>query len=549
MMRRRIFAPALCALAAATLAGCGDHEDPIQKKELAIMGTYNWAPTQCSQHPYSAQTIDVDISVDRWQAKSMKKGEEGYYSHNIKRNWPLLFSQHVKQVSFEYDKWSVPWWDLDDRFFVEHKNGYQTNGFIWIPPLHSPIGPFEVKTTNGSAGKHVNLGWITNNQWHGLGFKVDKLHLWCAPPTPVTNSQWIKRNHPHDGVLQDTGDVIYGWTKLPANRSMSVVVWPVEVSAIADFDLFVSSTTSKPSNSNNQWGSKKSISSATGKMIPEMVVIEPVGHDRNIYIAVGSYLGSGQFRLYANVHGKNFPSTVRVVTQFSPTQQQRTTMNNKLRKLVQAVYWGTDGRHLIRKFEIWNNMTDWPTGVTYPYLLFKGRAAANQCIGGADGSIGEYCKLTSYGHISYSATEWCGCEPEINVGCNCTRTSQNAAKNWAAMPALHEFGHCYYGLPDEKFDKPPPNVCGHTIMTYHQHPVRDNNVDFCDHNNGGKNTFYGPDPGHPPYKNNWDCINKNYKPYVAYDHENTPDPFYAVTEIADSDEPFAKFTKLKLMNP
>jgi hypothetical protein len=340
------------------------------------------------------------------------------------------------------------------------------------------------------------------------------------PPTPA-NTTFVHPNLAYDGYLLDTDDVVYVYTTQPANEEMSLLLWTLGTNA--DFDLYASTTDSLPVVT-SQYTSRQ------GGNRADLIVIPPSSTQRTIYIAIGSYSGSGQFRFYANAHAPGYPQTIYVVTDWLTSASHKSVIRNQLKKIQQVQYYATDGRHFIRDFEVhWNK----PGSNQYPkpILVWTGFAAAgNKCYPGD--------------HVTFdpgfnSFQSWCNglCYPATDSSCVCTNTqSYNEFFATSAGAAPHEIGHCFYGLGTEEYWS--QYGCGHSLMA--DRPNDFNMVDYCSTINGGTNPPSGRS-SHDTYVDNWPIMEALHPSNPPFDTNYTPDPFWRTASQDDSDVPFSNY--------
>jgi hypothetical protein len=533
------------------LVGCGSENPdlPVSKKTYA---SNIWTPAPCSSGGGNFKT--VEISTDFFQAKNITFKSQ--YAHWIARPWRMLFSQNVKHVSIKFNRFAVE--KTYDFLKLYHNNG--TTDFTGIsgeagaPILNGEIGPYEVKGASNATGylefffstdqSNIYGGQVDTTRY--TGYKIDGINLLCHStypcssgtcpagkvcsggeciPTPI-NNMWISRNYPHDGYLLGTDDVIYVKTTQPAGYEMGLVLYPLNSNA--DFDIIASKTYPIPDYSSGKydWESRRT----AGK--GEMIVIPKWGNlgdgERWIYIAIGSYGGSGshdgsgQFRFYANVHSTNsdvapynyytwYQGCAR--TDFATNPTEKNIVRRHLQNMSRAIYFATEGRHLLSEWTIkWQYLHDyciWPT-VTFSKTfeeqsICKGADTDHPC---GDG----------WGYrIDWRTSAWCNCTPP--QPCTCIDSQANSEKQ-GSDPGLHEYGHCVYGIADEyKGD----DNCGHSIMNEGYWASL---TDFCTQRNGG----YDPDPPdswtHSNSENNWSCLENRMPAWVSFPHGWTPDAFY-----------------------
>ncbi len=497
--------------------------------------SFNWAPQSCPAYGQPTPASWVNISINKWQQKDHENWDN--YAHNAHRFWPILFNQNVEYVSYHFWNFNVP---VGDSFSITHRNGTATYDNNNRPP--DPAGPFLTKTTSGHTGAtYLEHEWTANDADNDQGYKIDYLLLNClSDPIQPANTTFVQRNRGYNGVLLGTDDVIWVWTVQPQGKEMSILLWPENPAPGTDLDLFLSVDPAKTLPNPNDPSSYTHLSAASGT-IPELILLDaPQSGDRNVYIAVGSWNGSSQFRFYANVHAPGHAQQLNVRTDFPPLNPQHmATIRNQLRMIAQAQYFATDGRHFIKRFDLyWTPMSNPPQ----PFINYSGVNGNSDptCWSGPNVLNGEWCKI-DFRYINFTANSWCGnnCEPAANPLCSC-EGSQVFNHEFAANVGAHELGHCFYGLPDEY------NwfyACGHSTMRFGGEGM--NMVDYCDAINGGKNV---PPPwyyiAHPSNQNNWACIESNFPSEPAYPFEYTPDPFYDTCDQSDPLNPFERWVDI-----
>jgi hypothetical protein len=548
LKRNTIFLIFTSMLMVLSTFGCENNEiesNYIGNKRQA--GTWTWTPwgppncpTLSSGHVYTPSNISIDF-----QPKHIF--ESNYYANRTSRQWPIIFSQNVNFVQHNFTLISLGL-DGDDYFGIGNLFGNyilntSDNG------NHGWYGPFTVKTIGNHNGAYFEYQWVTGTSSHtrnGSGYSIDGLRLSCvSTPSTVQNALFMMQNKPYDGALMGTGDVIYLWTVQPANQELLIIMWPIALENNADIDIFASTSPSitLPSKTNNTHESIYGIDSITGVTYPELIKIDSTTSDRNIYISVGSYEGKGHFRLYANAltsskPSSSYPEEFSIITDYNPSVADKFTIKRILLKMSQAIYWATDGRHLIKTWNVYWNPDPKPP---YPYMIFTEDFTYNQC-GFTPWVPGSATKGV------YSATAWCGCNRDASQGgnpsCTCT-DNQEYNEAFAGGTGLHELGHCMYSFNDKYFDYPTKigkYMCGHSIMETCQAASYNNTVDYCDNNNGGHDINPPANPpyweGHETVLSQWLWLEALYPSIPPKNTSHTPDAFYQTGQQGSWDIPF-----------
>jgi len=292
--------------------------------------------------------------------------------------------------------------------------------------------------------------------------------------------------------------------------------------------VFASTNTPLPSSdpTKHQWSGTLGYGYGETVIIPSFTGTA----ERTIYIAIGSWSGAGQFRFYANIHAKPINDYSRqegtARTNFNPTSDEKTQIKDLLRSESRAVYFGTDGRHLIKHWTIhWKSHDNfWP----YPTQIFtKEHTGHSYCSG--DGDFGFPCGTGGATHVLWNTGAWCECSPQP---CTCVNDPLEIERQ-GVQTGAHELGHCIYGFMNEYEST---GNCGHSMMqkghTPEKSPYFTNITDFCVWRNGGKDPEPQTASTHSQQDNNWDCLKQRLDNYIAFPTNWTPDPFYRTQALA-----------------
>jgi hypothetical protein len=534
-----------CLAASLTLlailhGGCTEQSARVGQKKAALYS--QWYPATCSSSAYTS--VPAALSIDRWQPIHWPTLPTRNYARRTNTPWwALLFNQNVRDISFQFDGFATG--SIFDSLKLLHAGGTTKWWTLNVPP--SVAGPYSINPHLGATYAH--LQWHTDDLGVGLGYDIPEVRVRCTdwPSTPGIEV-YAHPNQPYDGFLLATNDVIWVYTLQRANRELSIYLDPVDdgVSANADFDLLVSVDPSSrlPPISSMPPGSQIS---NLGGATPEMVLLPAPSVDRYVYVAIGSYSGSGRFRFYANEIEPNHQDTIHVYTDFTPQPHHRQAIRNSLRKLAAAIYFSTDGRHLIREFEVTYNFSGTRQDPSMVYLG-QNKDGRCYCFGGAHSWCNSVYPTNPFTYISYRANHWCGCEPSINPTCSCTDTDA-FHEQFATNAGIHEYGHCFLGLPDEDpAQHPDGHSCGHSMMNAGRIGGNvQNKVDLCTERNAG----YDPDPGttgHSSSESGWACVQSSYSSTPAVSAQNSPDPYWQTGRVALSDYPFNRYLTITETN-
>ncbi len=150
------------------------------------------------------------------------------------------------------------------------------------------------------------------------GAQWDYVRVQCTGATQTTTPpiRPLTANTRQDGIfIVDSNDVYYFSVTQPANRMM---VLTLDVNAASDgpdgdppdFDLYASTTTSMPDDSNYQWRAYDGNPTGTIEGAGEAIVLHSSTSAHTVYIGVHNFSGAGHFSLRANVVDNNRTLTI-----------------------------------------------------------------------------------------------------------------------------------------------------------------------------------------------------------------------------------------------
>ncbi|MCC6750555.1 MAG: hypothetical protein IT371_23020 [Deltaproteobacteria bacterium] len=241
------------------------------------------------------------------------------YGHNEKHGWKLLVNSNVSQVDFMYAGFDTE--SSYDYLDLGHLNGtHRLTGALGTGEAALlPLAP----TWNQ---RHFTVLWKTDASVNRNGIpRVSQVEARClATPNPTALNMPITVNQRWEGLLIKSGDVIYTSVLQPANTRMVLTLDAIAGKiANPDFDLYASTSTTMPDNSNYTW---RSYNGNGGRGLAgggEAIDIGTTTTARAIYIGVRSYPwtdNAGHFVLRANVQ-KSVPfgaTGVRTLTVCHP---------------------------------------------------------------------------------------------------------------------------------------------------------------------------------------------------------------------------------------
>ena len=489
------------------------------------LASYNWSALTCPTWDPTVRQVNKDSR----HFLPVKQRYTLHYENHTHRPWRLLLNQNVQSVGLRFTRFDV---EKDyDRLWIDSGSGqivYTGQSGVTpphpnVPPIDGTVsGPFAV-LGGGVGPAYLDFTWYTDASVNYNGFKIDGIQINCRPnPSLPSNVREVERNFPHEGYFLGTNDVIWLKVRQPAGYDMGLLLWPLDPGT--DFDLFASATETLPSQAGFTWSGTRSGPALEWVKIPAWGSVG--GGERWIYIAIGSWSGSGSFRFYANVHAPH-NSQRTVGTNWTPSAQNKARIRRLLQKTSLALYMATEGRYTVDSWIVHWNRSNYGT-IRFGDNYKNG----SKCVDSNGGDNPQTTCWSWWGDYSELHTpDWCfssaglPCRPAST--CGCAGTTEAKIEQIAADTLLHEFGHCdmAFRLRDENFDS---HSCGHSIMGTPA-AYQGNSTDFCVHYNGGEDHLGAS--GHSNAENNWACIgtrlffgNEPVPPIPAY----TPDAFYKV---------------------
>jgi len=263
----------------------------------------------CSSTTWSSQVpvdigsheFDKDISPDGNGAQNYGKNEWFKWTLAINSNVALL-NPHLYNFNTEagYDQLIINSTSMSGNLASQ----WWPDNFAWTP--------------NGSPV--YKLEWVSDWAVTASGAQWNYVKVIClgSGQTTVAQVRPITKNTRYDGVFVNDDDVYYFSISVPSNRRLII---SLDVNAASngplgqapDFDLFASTTTSKPDNSNYQWRAYHSNQPGTLEAAGEGLVIPTSTLNRTVYIGVHNHSGQGHFSIRGNLADAN--STLTICTQ------------------------------------------------------------------------------------------------------------------------------------------------------------------------------------------------------------------------------------------
>jgi hypothetical protein len=398
-----------------------------------------FAPVYCSPSTWS-NLISTQVGGTRFDRNPLNGSQ---YINNEDLTWSLFTNPNVAQIQ------------------LKTSGGFSTeSGFDYLKVSSQNAGSPTTYTGNISAGRtdnYVAFGVPSGEksltlQWHadfsnmGTPALLDSAQFICQPtPQPAINN--IAFGAPAnfspkfaEGLLLGAGDAMYFSVTQPANVPFSIALQAI--SAMTDIDLYVSTTTSTPDDSNFTWRSFTSDPN-------EFLRIPSAAATRTLYIGVHVFAGGGgHFELHVMNEGSTTPIRPKVCTpgyKLDPASPRTTKLIQSLQNTALRVTAATRGNWVFGGFDVFQSNA------------CTGHEFCSDC----DSS----CKI-----CLMSPTEGDSCtigQSFINgttriANINCPAFDTGGDVRFNAFVWTHEFGHSFFGMDDEYY---PPGFCGHSLMS------------------------------------------------------------------------------------
>lgn len=294
------------------------------------------------------------------------------------------------------------------------------------------------------SGSYLNFQWYTDSSVTKNSPLIDKVRVKCSGDWPTTNSKGlVMPNRRQEGILIDTGDVMYFTSNQPAFHRMIITLDHLSTQVAADFDLYASPIQSMPEFSNAQWSSRTTSGS-------ESIVIEPTLFARNIYWGVHSYSGKGHFAYHVNLQPTGTPSDMTVCTPagFNISNADKPFFTDFLKESSLRFHSATQGNIWLRSWNVVQSLSC--------------TSNCNLCIELTDNPPDEKGKVIC---DMYGPGQ--GCTRVIGVRPCVWRNSQGYGLGTIGRAVAHEYGHTCFQLGDEYNYTSPPSKswCGHSLMS------------------------------------------------------------------------------------
>lgn len=361
------------------------------------------------------------------------------YSNWQHHQWTLLVNRNVKFI----DARIGPAFDAETNF--DYLKVFHTSTYTYTGPFTPGyLFPWQV-VSDAVRGNHVQLLWHSDplftrpSQPHFDEARV-RCHSTVQPTTPMPA---IPANTRVEGLLIKSGDVIYTSVYQPAYSSLQVAVDvpPGAATQGADFDLYLSTTTTTPDNANY---TQRDITTGASAFAGTW---DTAAYGRYVYIGVRSYSGAGQFTLHAYTQGAGNKTSLKVCINGVDKPTGLTAGLSTMLKAGSAwLSQATLGQFRVTDYNV----------VSIPYCA---QTFCSQCDSSCDvctnhpSANSDFCGFQSSGGVTRIPYYTCGAYNDP-VG--------------SALTLAHELGHSQLSLGDEYFWRAAPDHsrpwCGHTLM-------------------------------------------------------------------------------------
>jgi hypothetical protein len=415
---------------------------------LTLLGTRlnsaeaQYTPLICATSPYN-HVVPVNLGATRFDRSPV---DGNAYVNNTDYSWTLMMNPNVHTVELH-----TPGFNTESGFdflrLTYNTGGSSTTDFTGI----QGAGSSQYITAGAATSeKTIDFRWHSDVSIYGTPARFDTASFECAGSNSAINTITVSNQGMSEGLLLGTGDVIYAAVSQPANEPLLISVNALATTAVADFDLFVSPTTSLPTLSNYAWKSSSS-------SVDEFLTIPSTGSARTIFMSVYAFTGGGHFSLHVMNQGVS-PATKHLIVCTSGFALN--TGSSTYPVLVQMLQ--NTSLHMLAASH--GNL--WISG----YDIYQVPASPVTCAS-ATVPAADYCTSNSACQICMnSASDIDGCTPGqscggvsriANIGCGQYADSTPLHIKYLGWTWNHELGHSQLGFADEYYDGP---FCGHSIM-------------------------------------------------------------------------------------
>jgi hypothetical protein len=425
---------------------------------LATASEANAGFTQASCDPAYGAAVPSDFGANEFDRLYQDSTKYDWWENRIER---VMVNGNVTMLKFEYTNFTTEYYF--DKLSFLHLNGWLdlsgnlgTGETAWVYPLGGDVN-----------NRRFYWKWLSDySVTYQSNPRIHRTKVFCsAQAQPTAPHTPIVVNSRENGLLIADGDVIYTSVTQPAQTHMLLTVDVLNSDVTnPDTDLYASTTTTMPDNSNYTWRGYHSNPNNNYNAAGESLDLGYSGSSRTIYIGVRSYRGRSHFTLRADAQ-KVFAGR-RTVTVCHPNVSNISQHSNwpkiseTLRMASVRTRTLTHGNVYFSEFRM-------------KYL--NGTGGDHFCI---NDSSCDWCMTdTSFTDYCGYQGRWLGASTEKlripNAACT---TSYNSSES-LSVKLLHEIGHYLFRLTgppygegfdgNEEYDGRPlygHPFCRHSVM-------------------------------------------------------------------------------------
>jgi hypothetical protein len=395
-------------------------------------------PLSCGSSSFN-NSIATQIGSTRFDRNALNGSQ---YINNNDLSWNLYMNPNVSQVRFI----TSGGFSLENNFdylqVTSQSPVFKYTGNIGAGNTHDSTA---MGTT--TAEKSLGLLWHADGSVVGTPALLDSAQFICQSTVqPASNT--IAFGAPQqfspkyaEGLLLGVGDVIYFSVIQPANVPFSIALQGI--SGSGDIDLYVSTTTATPDDSNFTFRGFTNTAN-------EFLRIPAAASQRTLFIGVRSFAGTvGHFDLHIMNQGSTTPIRPKVCTPgfaLDPNSPRTAKLISSLQNTAMRITAATRGNWVFGGFDVFQSPA------------CSGHTFCSDC----DSS----CKIclmspTEADSCTVGQSFLNGTIRVANINCPAFDTGGDVRFN--AFVWAHEFGHGFFGMDDEYYAN--GGFCGHSLMS------------------------------------------------------------------------------------
>jgi hypothetical protein len=385
--------------------------------------------------------VPVDVGAFEFDKDLSQPNFGGNYGLNEYFYWPMYVSSNVLWMNPHLLNWDT-------------ESGYDYLRLNNDPQFTGSLGTQWYGTSYGALRDPSNtfyqFEWRSDTSITRAGYpKFDSMRFQCPPAaqqTSVAPIAPINLDTRYDGVFFNDQDILYFSVNQIFLTGPIVISLDVNAGdAYTDLDLYASTTTARPDDSNFTWRGYHS-GGAIEAAGETLVIPKFTGFSRTIWIGVRNYSGHGHFSLRASAVKTD--RTLTICTQdMTPAQLMADpgwpNMQETIQRTLLRVFQATNGNMWTDNVKIKLQAGGLQSGWTAASAFCPSDASCDLCMDaygtsalGADGCGFQGLKATGRMRIPNVRCQGAGRDPQYQSSGNYWDTPE-----WFSRTLLHESGH------------------------------------------------------------------------------------------------------------